>query len=690
MKNLLLIFGLFCLNTIQAQITDTMICVQGIDTLQYSVDYDNQNCIDSCDSYYYITPLIGSGNYDYQVTGNSGFNSVDAIEADMCPDDYICVVTDLTSGIACTILFSIDTAIAPPPLPPLVHSIDLTNCSATGVCDGEAELTISGGNPPYIITWYDASQTPIPFEDSIVLDSLCAGNYFYSISNTSNGGGCGNGFPGDTVVGSGLIPFTINEGLIVELVWTEDEMCQFTCDGFAQVQATGGTGNYTYEIGFQSGSLGFFGNLCPNSYTVTVIDDQGNVGSTTFEIFPAMPSFGFATVTNETCLQSCDGTIIFENSTGDLIQYSIDGGSNYSFDLNYSNLCPDTYSLSALNFNGCYVPIGDYTIAAGDGPVINSIETSIASGVGNNDGCITQIDASGGAPSYTYSINGNMTTLPACNLSAGIYQVCVSDQNGCETCESIEISECDLSAQATFSEPNCAGNCDGLASVFINGANGPVIIDWQDGSGNTIGNMETINNLCAGTYYFFVTDSLGCVTSGSVNLIEPSSIIINTTVLTGITTDAACLGSLKVEASGSHENFTYKWFKCETNTYLGAGAIISNLCPGEYYAKATDIEGCNALSSCDTIQEISGIKENKLLSFEIYPNPAKDVFVIETQISGEYLIRILDLSGKVVSLRNVSKSTTQISSKNEQLTPGVYFIEVDQENVKLRKRIIIQ
>lgn len=79
-----------------------------------------------------------------------------------------------------------------------------------------------------------------------------------------------------------------------------------------------------------------------------------------------------------------------------------------------------------------------------------------------------------------------------------------------------------------------------------------------------------------------------------------------------------------------------------------------------------------------------------IISFEIYPNPAKDVFVLETQISGEYLIRILDLSGKVVSLRNVSKSTTQISSKNEQLTPGVYFIEVDQENVKLRKRIIIQ
>ena len=688
MKNLLLIFGLFFLNMINAQITDTMICVQGIDTLQYSVDYDNQNCIDSCDSYYSITPLIGSGNYTYQVTGNSGFNSVNAIEADMCPDDYICVVIDLTSGIACTILFSIDTVIPPPPAPALVHSISLIHCSATGVCDGEAELTISGGNPPYLITWYDASQTPIPFEDSVVLDSLCAGNYFYSVTNTSSGvDGCGIGFPGE---GTGLVPFTINEDLEVNVLWTMDEMCEWMCDGMVEVQANGGTGNYTYDIGVQSGNSGVFSGLCPTVYSVTVTDDQGNVGNTTFEIFPAIPSFGSATVTHETCLTSCDGTITFDNVSGDLIQYSIDGGFTLSNDLIFTNLCPDVYTLMAYNFNGCPVYIGDYTIAPGDGPTINSIETSIASGAGNNDGCITQIDVSGGAPTYTYSVDGSMTTLPACTFSAGIYQVCVSDQNGCVTCESVEISECNLSAQASFNEPSCAGNCDGLASVFVNGANGPVVIDWQDLNGNSFGNQETINNLCDGSYFYFVTDSLGCETSGSVELIQPSSIIISTTVLIGVTTDADCLGSIKAEATGGHDTFTYEWFKCGTNISVGTGAIISNLCPGEYYAVATDFLSCKAVNSCDTIQKITGVEENELLSFKVYPNPVNDIFVIETQLIGDYLIRILDLSGKVVSLRNVSKSTTQISSKNEQLTPGVYFIEVDQENVKLRKRIIIQ
>jgi hypothetical protein len=187
-----------------------------------------------------------------------------------------------------------------------------------------------------------------------------------------------------------------------------------------------------------------------------------------------------------------------------------------------------------------------------------------------------------------------------------------------------------------------------------------------------------------------VTDSLGCVTSGSVELIEPSSIIINTTVLTGITTDVACLGEVDAIANGGSGSFGYQWYICNEIVSFGSGSTISNLCPGEYYVIATDNQGCQIISECDTIQIFSGIEENKLLAFEVYPNPTENIFIVETQLIGDYLIRILDLSGKVVSLRNVSKSNTQISSKNEQLTPGIYFIEVDQENVKLRKRIIIQ
>ena len=690
MKNLLLIFGLFCLNLVNAQISDTMLCVQGNDSLKYVVDYDNQKCVDSCDSYFSITPLIGSGNYIYQITGNSGFNSSNAVEADMCPDDYTCVVTDMTSGIACTILFSIDTAVAPPPLPPLVHSISLVHCSATGVCDGEAELTISGGNPPYIITWYDAAQTPIPFEDSVVLDSLCAGNYFYSISNTSNGGGCGLGEPGDTVVGSGLVPFTINEDLIVTVLWTLDEMCEWMCDGSAEVLATGGSGNYTYDIGFQSGSSGSFWDLCPSTYTVTVTDDQGNSGSTAFDIFSAIPSFGFATVTNETCLNSCDGTITFDNISGDLIQYSIDGGNTFLNDLVFNNLCPNTYPLVALNFNGCMVYIGDFTILAGDGPMINSVQTTIASGSGNMDGCITQVDVSGGTPGYMYTINGNATTLPDCNLSMGVYDLCVTDNNGCSTCQPVQINECSLVAQTSFNEPTCLGACDGLVSVFTNGANEPTTVEWQDAGGAVMGNTETINNLCGGEYFYFIIDSIGCEISGSVIIVEPNSIIINTTVLNGVTTDIACLGEVSAAATGGHDNFTYEWFKCTTNTSVGTGATISNLCPGEYYAVATDFHGCPAESNCDTIQKITSIDENELNSFEVFPNPSENVFTIETQIAGEYIIRILDLSGKIVLERNVSETSIQFSSENEQLTQGVYFVEVNQENRRMIKRIVIQ
>jgi len=314
----------------------------------------------------------------------------------------------------------------------------------------------------------------------------------------------------------------------------------------------------------------------------------------------------------------------------------------------------------------------------------------VASGSGITDGCITQVDVSGGVPGYMYTINGNAATLPDCNLAMGVYDLCVTDNNGCSTCQPVQINECSLGTQTSFNEPTCLGACDGLVSVFTNGANGPTNTEWQDAGTAVLGNTETINNLCGGEYFYFITDSIGCEISGSVTIVEPNSITINTTILTEITTDAACLGEISAIAIGGHGSFNYQWYNCNEIVPIGNGPTISSLCPGEYYVIATDIQGCQIINNCDTIQKITSIDENELNSFAVFPNPSENVFTIETQITGEYIVRILDLSGKIVLERNVSETSIQFSSENEQLTQGVYFVEVNQENRRMIKRIVIQ
>jgi len=59
-----------------------------------------------------------------------------------------------------------------------------------------------------------------------------------------------------------------------------------------------------------------------------------------------------------------------------------------------------------------------------------------------NDGSIT-VNATGGTPSYTYSLipaAGTLTDNPFSNVPPGNYQACVTDSNGCINCDTVSVS----------------------------------------------------------------------------------------------------------------------------------------------------------------------------------------------------------------------------------------------------------
>ena len=90
---------------------------------------------------------------------------------------------------------------------------------------------------------------------------------------------------------------------------------------------------------------------------------------------------------------------------------------------------------------------------------------------GDSNGSFS-IAASGGSPSYTYSIDGtNFQSSNVFNgLSANTYNVIVKDQNGCEGSTSIALNEpASLNVNAIPIAVNCKGANDGQITISVSG-----------------------------------------------------------------------------------------------------------------------------------------------------------------------------------------------------------------------------
>ena len=74
-----------------------------------------------------------------------------------------------------------------------------------------------------------------------------------------------------------------------------------------------------------------------------------------------------------------------------------------------------------------------------------------------------------------------------------------------------------------------------------------------------------------------------------------------------------------------------------------------------------------------TVTSTAGISENKLLSFEMYPNPANDLLNIKVQNGFEGEFKIYDMQGKLLMIENLLGSD-QLSIID--LSVGMYIVQI--------------
>ncbi|MBR9855852.1 MAG: T9SS type A sorting domain-containing protein, partial [Algicola sp.] len=147
--------------------------------------------------------------------------------------------------------------------------------------------------------------------------------------------------------------------------------------------------------------------------------------------------------------------------------------------------------------------------------------TSSQTNVNCNSGSNGAIDltVSGGTAPYTYVWSNGATTQDLSGLTAGTYNVTVTDANGCTTTENVTITE-PSALIATSSQTNVStyGDNNGTIDLTVSGGTAPYTYAWNNGA-----TTEDLTGLTVGTYNVTVTDANSCMETVTVNITEPAA-----------------------------------------------------------------------------------------------------------------------------------------------------------------------
>ena len=77
-------------------------------------------------------------------------------------------------------------------------------------------------------------------------------------------------------------------------------------------------------------------------------------------------------------------------------------------------------------------------------------------------------------------------------------------------------------------------------------------------------------------------------------------------------------------------------------------------------------------------------------TFNIYPNPAKDFVKVSTDNGQQTTVKIYNTVGMLVGTRLATSATNEIEINVSEYNPGIYFINISNEEYNVTKKIVIE
>lgn len=508
------------------------------------------------------------------------------------------------NGCGCIAYDSIIVEAAPPVIdPPTFYS---PTCNAT---DGYIVFNVSGGVPPYQfsidsgITWQAADSFPnldIGFYTLMLKDSIdCYAN------------------PVPLIMSNPGAP-TLDSIVVTNLT------CNGSNDGVIELNVTGGGGaiQYSVDAGTTFQSSNQFTGLASGPYDIFIQDSVGCKVLDTVSVYEnSAIQFVNVNIIDLDCYNDFSGEIQVLATGGiGILEYSIDGGGNFSTTNLYQGLDGGNYNIVVRDSNNCQIsqPISLFEPQ----PLLIDLTSINDSCNGGNTGSIVVDSIYGGvapfAVNWSNGISGNLNT----SIGAGTYTVSVTDGNGCFNDSTVQITEPQPLVIDSFKLQNvtCFGFGNGFIQPYISGGTPPYKLSINGGITFTTANK--VSNLGPGTYLLIVQDAKFCTTTMNFTITEPTQVTFqinnDTTVCQSNCVD------LTAVPGGGDGNYTFLW----TNIPGNDSTANQTVCPtvnSIYSVRVIDGAFCSSVIKSVTVNLYQPLAINISNDKSVCPGVSTDI-----------------------------------------------------------------
>ena len=314
--------------------------------------------------------------------------------------------------------------------------------------------------------------------------------------------------------------------------------------------------------------------------------------------------------------------------------------------------------------------------------------------------------------SYNFYLDGDLNMNPHPldtffeGVSAGTHLIKIVDSLYlCDTSFFVTINAPDFPLQLILSDSMniCSGGTDGIAiGEAIGGTPGYVYSWYESGNPQSFSDNDTAFNLSAGSYYLEVTDTNGCDTIASINVLEPQVSLHGVVQVFGVQCKGESTGMLVVDGGGGFGPYDYEWFDMfGTSLQFSAMQIdrdtLKNLSAGSYVLHVSDSKDClveyvlnvpepDFALSIDSMKVVNDIScfggadgraiayvSGGQLSYSFEWDNGEDTLVAQALTSGYHVFSLLDAWGcEVLDSIEVSENDLIVSELVVDTTVSCY------------------
>ncbi|MFM7015393.1 MAG: beta strand repeat-containing protein, partial [Bacteroidota bacterium] len=397
------------------------------------------------------TASASNGTAGYSYLWNTGATT--SIINSLTAGTYTVTATDANGCIATT-----NATITQPTLLSVAIP-STTNVLCNGGTTGSATASASNGTASYTYQWNTGATTS-------TINNLTAGTYTVTATDMN---GC-------TIATS----IVIGQPTAMNILPGSTQASCSQANGSASVNVTGGTSGYSY-LWSNGQTTSIINNVLSGVYSVTVTDANGCTSNTLVNVGNiGGPSVSIANSSNVSCFGGANGSAQVNVSAGFgpyTYAWSPTGGNTATA----TNLTAGNYSVNVVDANGC---LSSTSILITQPTAINIQPTSTQAICGQANGSAS-VNVSGGVAGYNYSWSSGQTTSSINNLTAGVYTITVTDNNGCSTSSNVNVGSIGgpTVSIASSSNVSCFGGTNGSAQVNVSAGTGPFTYTWSPTGG---------------------------------------------------------------------------------------------------------------------------------------------------------------------------------------------------------------